>query len=148
MTPVLRVLSSLEGVRSTGSDTWLARCPSHDDRSPSLSIREGSDGRVLIYCFAGCGASDVVSALGLDFADLFPPRQNATYSSPKTRSRTRVAPRISAADALRQLDHEALVVELIAHRLAKGDQAEKHCSDLDLAAGRIAAIRTRWEAAP
>ncbi len=67
--PVERLLARLEAVRRTGPDRWLARCPAHEDRRPSLSIREGDDGRVLIYDFAGCGAADVVAALGLDLAD-------------------------------------------------------------------------------
>ena len=34
---------------------WMARCPAHDDQTPSLSISEGSDGIVLVKCFTGCG---------------------------------------------------------------------------------------------
>ena len=49
----------------------LALCPAHDDRSPSLSIQEGRDGRVLLYCFAGCGVEKVVRAAGLSVTDLF-----------------------------------------------------------------------------
>ncbi len=52
---------------------WMARCPAHDDRSPSLSIRPGRDGRTLIYCFAGCEKGDILRAAGLEWADLFPP---------------------------------------------------------------------------
>jgi hypothetical protein len=31
-----------------------ARCPAHNDRNPSLSIREAADGKILIKCHAGC----------------------------------------------------------------------------------------------
>lgn len=48
--------------RATG-DGWLARCPAHDDRTPSLSISESGDGRVLVHCHAGCGQAKVISAL-------------------------------------------------------------------------------------
>jgi hypothetical protein len=58
------VLSRLEGVRSMNS-YWIARCPAHDDRTASLSIREGQRGRVLLYCFAGCNYGRVSGALGL-----------------------------------------------------------------------------------
>jgi DNA primase len=51
---------------------WLAQCPAHADRSPSLSIREGRDGHVLMHCFAGCETREVLGALGLSFSDLFP----------------------------------------------------------------------------
>jgi hypothetical protein len=50
---------------------FTARCPSHDDRGPSLSVAEGIDGRVLVYCHAGCRTEDVVAALGLEMRDLF-----------------------------------------------------------------------------
>jgi len=42
--------------------SWVARCPAHDDRSPSLSITDGED-RVLVYCHAGCSQSEVIQAL-------------------------------------------------------------------------------------
>lgn len=65
------ILSRLEGVKRNGKTRWVARCPAHEDRSPSLSIGEAEDGRVLIHCFAGCGAAEVMSALGLSLTDLF-----------------------------------------------------------------------------
>lgn len=43
--------------------TWMARCPVHDDRSPSLSISAGKDGRVLVRCHAGCDQRDLIAAL-------------------------------------------------------------------------------------
>lgn len=42
---------------------WVARCPAHDDRKPSLSIGEGRDGTVLIHCHAGCDQQRVLRAL-------------------------------------------------------------------------------------
>lgn len=56
--------------RKSGAN-WLARCPAHQDRSPSLSIREGDDGRVLLHCFAGCPTESICSALGIKLSDLF-----------------------------------------------------------------------------
>jgi len=52
---------------------FKARCPAHDDRGPSLSITETDHGQLLIHCFAGCGAADIVEAVGLTMSDLFPP---------------------------------------------------------------------------
>jgi DNA primase len=43
--------------------TWMARCPVHDDRSPSLSISAGKDGKVLVRCHAGCDQRDLIAAL-------------------------------------------------------------------------------------
>ena len=47
------LLSRLDGVKKTGHGQWIARCPAHEDRSPSLSIAEKDD-RVLVHCHAGC----------------------------------------------------------------------------------------------
>ena len=53
---------------------WEARCPAHADKTPSLSINEGADGRVLLHCFAGCSVEAITGALGLKKADLMPDR--------------------------------------------------------------------------
>ena len=72
MEPIELLLSRLERVRANRNGTWVARCPAHDDRSPSLSIATGDDGKVLLHCFAGCGAADVVESVGLELSNLFP----------------------------------------------------------------------------
>jgi hypothetical protein len=69
-----RILNVLTGVKSTGHGRYLAKCPAHEDRSPSLSIRELDDGRILLHCFGGCGTDDVLGALGLTLSALFPER--------------------------------------------------------------------------
>ena len=69
---IQRVLDRLQKVRRKGEGQYMACCPAHDDKSPSLSVAESQDGRVLIKCFGGCGALDVITAIGLDWDDLFP----------------------------------------------------------------------------
>jgi putative DNA primase/helicase len=49
----------------------MAKCPSHDDRQASLSIRVGKDERVVMFCHASCDVKAIVAALGLTMADLF-----------------------------------------------------------------------------
>lgn len=142
--PIDLLLPRLQGVRRTGPGTWMARCPSHEDRLPSLSVREAPDGRVLINCFGGCGACDVVAALGLDFADLFPPRMEIAYGPPRTRDH--VVPRIPAADALKLLDQESFYVWLVAEWLLSGKaRVEEHIDDLRRSSARIGEIRRLWE---
>lgn len=68
------LLSRLDRVRKTGRAQWVACCPAHDDRGPSLSIAETADSRVLVHCFGGCPAHAVLDALELEFSDLFPER--------------------------------------------------------------------------
>jgi putative DNA primase/helicase len=50
------------GGRKAGSG-WTARCPAHDDRTPSLSIRDADDNKVLVRCHAGCDQERVITAL-------------------------------------------------------------------------------------
>jgi hypothetical protein len=41
----------------------IARCPAHDDHSPSLSIADGTTGHVLLKCHAGCSYEAISNAL-------------------------------------------------------------------------------------
>jgi putative DNA primase/helicase len=50
------------GGRKAGSG-WMARCPAHEDREPSLSIAEAGNGKVLVRCHAGCEQQHVIAAL-------------------------------------------------------------------------------------
>lgn len=50
------------GGRRVGSG-WIARCPAHDDRNPSLSIHTGDSGQLLVHCHAGCRQQDVLKSL-------------------------------------------------------------------------------------
>jgi hypothetical protein len=52
---------ALQGRRAGGR--WMARCPAHDDRTPSLSICDADNGKVLVRCYAGCGQEQVIAAL-------------------------------------------------------------------------------------
>ncbi len=64
------LLSRLGRAKETGSSRWVACCPSHDDRTPSLSIKQLECGKILIHCFAGCGAFDVLDSINLSMSDL------------------------------------------------------------------------------
>ena len=87
-TPYLHVetiLRTLEA-RPAGTDRWRAKCPAHNGQSSgSLSIALGSDGRILLKCFGGCPASDVLAAAGLTWGDAF------GDSKPKPMTATRAA---------------------------------------------------------
>ncbi len=107
------LLSRLVAVRRTGNARWIARCPAHVDRTPSLAIRELDDGRVLAHCFAGCAAEDVVSAAGLTLADLMPERAIGDHIKRERRP-------FSAHDILACVAHEALIVALMASDIGRG----------------------------
>ena len=75
--PINTLLSKLEKVKPNGTGKWLACCPAHPDKSPSLAIKQTDDGKLLIHCFAGCQVSEIISAIGLQLSDLMP--ENPTY---------------------------------------------------------------------
>ena len=83
--PVENLVERLHAKRS--GEGWKAKCPVHDDRDPSLSIREGSDGRALIKCHAGCQTNDVLAAIGLKPRDLFVSGKNGSEPPKQTLSR-------------------------------------------------------------
>lgn len=116
-----KILDRLEGVKRVGR-RWVARCPAHDDKSPSLSLTEAQDGRVLLHCFAGCSAFDVVSAVGLELSDLFPERMEGYRSKALDEAlqyeRTYLATIKSAKDRGEELSpHDINRAELALHRL-------------------------------
>ena len=108
------LLSKLDKVKRTGPNRWHARCPAHDDKGPSLSIRETDSGSTLVHCFAGCSVHEIVQAAGLELSDLFPPRIAGDYARPERRP-------FNASDALRAIGFEALVVCAAAAALATGE---------------------------
>jgi len=73
----------LEAVRR-GSAGYVARCPAHNDKNPSLSVRDGEQG-VLVKCWSGCDLREITAAVGLRIADLF--------YDPKARSAHRLIPK-------------------------------------------------------
>src|SRR5260370_41823594 len=77
--PVERVLARLKGVR-TSLHGWVACCPAHRDREPSLSIGLGEEGQILLNCFAGCPLDKIVEAMGITVAELFPNAPSASGS--------------------------------------------------------------------
>lgn len=132
------LLAQLDSVKRTGDGRWIARCPAHEDRRASLAVRELGDGRVLAHCFAGCSINEVLGAVGLDLAALFPEKSNID-GKPERRP-------FPAADVLRAVSFETIIVSLAASQLAKGkplslDDLER----LKLAASRLQAAAGAFE---
>ena len=126
------LLSNLNGVRRSGDDCWVARCPAHNDRTPSLAIREVDD-RVLVHCFTGCDVTSVLSAVGLELTDLFPPNG---YTGIGRKLRRPFPP----ATVLRCLTGEIAFLVVCASDMAGGKiLAEVDINRLGLAATRFRA---------
>lgn len=66
---ISEVLSRFKSVKKT-SNGYRAQCPYHNDRNPSLDISE-KDGKILLYCHAGCSAEDILRSVDLSMKDLF-----------------------------------------------------------------------------
>ncbi len=133
-TPIDAVLHRLDRVKSTGPGKWQALCPAHDDKRPSLSIKEADDHRVLLKCWSGCGAAEIVSALGLSLADLFPGDRRSLHqhgTAPVRRP-------FDYRDALTGIAHETLVARLIIEAVNSGEDVDADALDrLALAETRI-----------
>jgi len=127
------ILSRLEKVRKgTGHNTWLACCPAHDDKSPSLAVRELDDGRVLLHCFASCCAEEVLVAVDLDMAALFSGKPTSHVSKPECRP-------FSVADALRAIWFEGLVIHAAGNAMLSGEFTEGDRVRLNFAVSRVGA---------
>ncbi len=122
------LLNQLSKVKKTGQDRYIARCPAHDDKNPSLAIRD-INGTVLLKCFAGCSAHEIVSAIGMDLSDLFP--ESSEYRKP-------IKNVFPAVDILRCIQSEVLIAATAAPKIANGTTlSQEDISRLMLAASRI-----------
>lgn len=130
-----RLLQKLERVRRTSDGRWRAKCPAHNNRGQSLSIRDDG-GKVLIHCFGGCETGDVLAAVGMTASDLFPPRVD-TFEPGKR-------DRWAQAEVWRAVGFEAKVACIIAYDMAAGVVPSPETVErLTLAADRIeAAMQT------
>ena len=113
------LLSRLDKVKPNGNNKWLACCPAHPDKSPSLAIKE-IDGKILIHCFAGCQVSEIVSAIGLQLSDLMP--DNPTYQKGAK------PPRFNKYELFDRLAFESVILSLAIRQLLNGEILEQ--SDL------------------
>ena len=76
-------LDCLKEVTSSGAG-YTALCPAHDDQSPSLSVSQGNEDRILIKCHTGCSVGHIVEAMKLKMSDLFTNGRPNTSPSRKT----------------------------------------------------------------
>ena len=106
------LLGRLDGVRRVAPARWVARCPAHEDRTPSLSIRELDDGRVLVHDFGGCSVEEVLGAVGLEMSDLFPERP-IDYARRERRP-------FNSGDVLEAVIAEVRIAAVAASNIAQG----------------------------
>ena len=106
------LLSLCRNVRRTGNGRWLCSCPAHEDRHPSMNVREVEDGKVLVICRSGCSTQSILDALGLEWEALFPDKPAFALE--------RELRKFPASDVLTALADEAMLVAVAASNLAQG----------------------------
>lgn len=125
------VLARLEKVKQTSKESYIACCPSHNDKNPSLSLRDLPDGRILIHCFAGCQSNSILHSIGLDMNALFPDSLGELK---------RVKQPFPAADVLKVVGFECLVVASSALKILGGEVfTQTDRERLTMSVGRIQA---------
>ena len=118
-----QILQRLEKVRRQG-DKYMACCPVHDDKSPSMTVKDVGD-KVLMYCF-GCGAKgpEIITALGLPMSLIFkensPDYDKKKWLLDKTRSEDEML--IAIYDAAKSRGERIRSSDLQRYRLAKSRQ--------------------------
>lgn len=108
------MLNHLRKVKQTGRGRYIACCPAHEDKHPSLAIRD-DNGTILIKCFAGCSVYEIVAAVGMELGDLFP----------ESNARKPIKNPFPAVDVLRCIQREAMIITVTAIRIADGKKIEK-----------------------
>jgi len=130
------VLNLLSGVKNVRNREFSALCPVHNEKTPSLRIKELDGERIIMHCF-GCGANGiaVIDALGLDASVLFPPRPKNERGGFK---RERIT--FPAHDILKSIRHESTIVMLAASDILNGVAVSKaDFSRIELAYNRLSA---------
>lgn len=130
------LLSRLQKVKRVGKDSHIACCPAHQDKSPSLAIREVEDGKVLVKCFGGCSVEEICGAIGITVSDIMPDRQ------PDALRRPMAAP-FNARDVLECIKNDAslLCVFISDMKQAKQATAQESANAYKAACRIVAATR-------
>lgn len=124
-----KLLSRLQRVKRTGPGKWVASCPTREDKSPSLAIREMADGVVLLHDFGGDSVAAILGAVGLSFSDLFPDKPGHV-AKPVRRP-------FNASDVLSLVAFESTVAVVVVSDVVHG----KEITDLDFERLLVAAQR-------
>lgn len=107
------ILVKLSGVKKTGHGRYVAKCPAHADRAPSLAVAE-RDNRILMKCFGGCSINDVLASIDMSMSDLYPDRVGGKIKSA-----------FNAYDVIKCLNTEALIVLLAARDVLSVEKTER-----------------------
>ena len=114
------ILNTLNGVKRKSQGRYVALCPVHNEKTPSLAITDAGDGKVLLHCFGcGAGAIEIISALGIEISEIFPERDR--FDCGKS---ARVKPVFTSQQLLTAIHYEAIVVMIVASDILNGKKAD------------------------
>jgi len=63
----------------------MVKCPAHDDGEASLSVAPGTEQPVVMFCHAQCTTEDILTAFGIDWADISAEMEETTPTMPSMR---------------------------------------------------------------
>ena len=130
------LLDRLDGVRQVAAGRWRASCPAHQGTNHDvLSIAETGDGTVLLKCFHGCAASDIVAAVGLQLSDLFPRVEWQATGVHHARPRRR--PRVDWPALILACERDLIVCKILLNAVSNREPI----TDSDAIAASAAATR-------
>jgi hypothetical protein len=134
--------ADLVQAQRVGAGRWKARCVAHNDRSPSLSIREGEDGHVTLFCRAGCSLDAILAALHLVRDDLSgpppsPAQAAAIRAAYETRQSAARAERKTRLVALNRVGKLQAVVNELASTLVRSPENIALARLLDSASDKL-----------
>lgn len=134
MDNINNLLSRLQNVHRRGKQNqWMASCPCHVDKTPSLAIEDKS-GLILLHCFSQqCTPTEICDAIGMNVTDLFPPSDDYDASKPHQRRG-----HYDSQQVLEALAYETLLSSVILSDLMiSGSLYQDDLERIALAAGRI-----------
>ena len=121
-------------MKRTATGKWIALCPARDERSPSLAIRELDDGWLLVHDFGGASVEEVLGAVGLHVADLFPDRPHQPGDGRKPERRP-----FNANDLVDLAAWESSIAAIICSDIINGKEGAEF-DRLLMAASRLADV--------
>jgi hypothetical protein len=134
--------AALVQAQRTSTGRWKALCPAHNDRSPSLSIREGEDGHATLFCRAGCTLDAILAALHLVADDLSgpplsPAQQDAILAAYEGRLSAARAERKARLAAMGRVGKLQAVVNELASTLVRSPDNTALARLLDSASDKL-----------
>lgn len=116
--------------RRAGKGKWVAKCPAHADRTPSLSIAEGRKVPVVLRCMSvGCDTRDILAAAGLKWSDLFDGKPTPELKQRMSRERQKevLERRLGLVIVLGAIEQEKRRYWAAAERRIRGEINELRC---------------------